>query len=59
MRKLLLTWMSKARTSDKNLVTTEFGTLLRITMLEEKTTLRAQDGDLLIQDALFEYVKEA
>lgn len=59
MRKLLLTWMSKARTSDKNLITTEFGTLLRITMLEEKTTLRAQDGDLLIQDALFEYVKEA
>lgn len=58
MRKLLLSWMSKARTNKEGFVTTESGMLLRVKLLKEKVVMRAQDGDLHMQDVIFELVEE-
>lgn len=58
MRKLLLTWMSKARANKEGFVTTESGMLLHIKPLEEKIVLHALDGDLHMNDVLFELREE-
>lgn len=58
MRKLLLTWMSKARANKEGFVTTESGMLLHIKPLEEKIILHALDGDLHMNDVLFELREE-
>ncbi|MER1998852.1 MAG: TIGR02677 family protein, partial [Lysinibacillus sp.] len=58
MRKLLLSWMSKARTNKGGLVMTDSGMLLRVTLLEEKIVMRALDGDLHMRDVIFELVEE-
>lgn len=58
MRKLLLSWMSKGRTNKEGLVTTESGMLLRVKLLKEKVVMRALDGDLHMQDVIFELVEE-
>lgn len=58
MRKLLLIWMSKARTNKEGLVMTESGMLLRVKPLEEMIVLRALDGDLHMRDVVFELVEE-
>ncbi|WP_342558626.1 TIGR02677 family protein [Metasolibacillus sp. FSL K6-0083] len=59
MRKLLLSWMSKARVNKEGLVLTESGMLLRVKSLEQKIVLQALDGDLHMRDVVFELVKEA
>lgn len=59
MRKLLLSWMSKARANKDGLVMTESGMLLRVKSLEEKIILHALDGVLHMRDVSFELVKEA
>lgn len=58
MRKLLLSWMSKARANKEGLVKTESGMLLRVTVLDEKIILQAQDGQLHLSDVRFELLKE-
>ncbi|MGM9950038.1 MAG: TIGR02677 family protein [Lysinibacillus sp.] len=58
MRKLLLSWMAKARTNKERLVKTETGMLLRIDVLPEKIVLHAKDGDLHMQDVRFDIVEE-
>lgn len=58
MRKLLLSWMSKARANKNGLVMTEAGMLLRVKPLEEKIVLHALDGKLHMRDVIFELVEE-
>ena len=58
MRKLLLSWMSKARANKENLVMTESGMKLRVKPLQEKIVLHALDGDLHMRDVIFELVEE-
>lgn len=58
MRKLLLSWMSKARVNKEGLVMTEAGMLLRVKPLEEKVVLQALDGKLRMRDVIFELVEE-
>ncbi|MER1985775.1 MAG: TIGR02677 family protein [Solibacillus sp.] len=58
MRKLLLSWMSKARANKEGLVKTESGMLLRVTVLGEKIVLQSQDGQLHMSDVRFELLEE-
>lgn len=58
MRKLLLSWMSKARANTKGLVMTEAGMLLKVKPLKEKIVLRALDGDMHMKDVIFELMEE-
>lgn len=50
--------MSKARANKEGFVTTESGMLLHIKPLEEKIILHALDGDLHMNDVLFELREE-
>lgn len=59
MRKLLLSWMAKARSNKEGLVKTELGLLLKVIVFQEKIVLHATDGDLHLPDVRFEVVKEA
>ncbi|WP_235473575.1 TIGR02677 family protein [Lysinibacillus macroides] len=58
VRKLLLSWMAKARTNQQGLVKTENGMLLRVHVLQENIVLHAEDGQLSMPDVRFELVKE-
>lgn len=58
VRKLLLTWMAKARMNKEGLVKTDEGRLIRVQLLETTIVLRANDGDLHMPDVRFEMVEE-
>lgn len=59
MRKLLLSWMAKARSRKDGIVTTEWGLVLKVIVYSGSITLHAADGDLRMPDVRFEVVKEA
>lgn len=58
MRKLLLSWMAKARMNKERLVKTESGMLLKVEVLTDKIVLKSTDGELHMPDVRFEVVKE-
>ncbi|MFB5198410.1 TIGR02677 family protein [Bacillus sp. AFS073361] len=54
IRKLLLSWIGKSMASKNRMVKTDYGLHVKVKLDYEKTiTLKAEDGDLLMPDAIF------
>lgn len=58
MRKLLLSWMAKARTTNEQIVKTESGLILKVNVLNTSIVLNAKDGSFRMPDVHFEMVEE-
>lgn len=58
VRKLLLTWVGKAMLHENQLVQTEFGRTVRVTIQEERVVLRSTDGDLEMPDVHYEFLEK-
>lgn len=56
VRKLLLSWVGKAMLHEDQLVQTEFGTTVRVTIQQERVILRSTDGDLEMPDVHYEFL---
>lgn len=58
IRKLLLSWIGKSMTSKDRIVKTDYGLLVKVKLDFDRTiTLHAEDGDLIMPDAVFEFTK--
>ncbi|MFK4997070.1 DUF2397 family protein [Bacillus sp. N9] len=56
IRKVLLGWIGKAMANENRMVTTDYGLEVKVTLHKErKITLRADDGNLVMPDATFEF----
>jgi uncharacterized protein (TIGR02677 family) len=59
IRKVLLSWIGKSMASKHRVVKTDYGLLVKVTLDDEKMiTLKAEDGDLLMPDAIFVFEEQ-
>ncbi|MCP8969354.1 TIGR02677 family protein [Ectobacillus ponti] len=58
VRKTLLGWIGKSVTAKDSIVKTDYGFLVKVMLDPEKSiTLKAEDGDLVMPDAVFEFAE--
>ncbi len=59
IRKVLLSWIGKSMTSKDRVVKTDYGLLVKVKLDQERTiTLQAEDGNLLMPDATFQFEQQ-
>jgi len=57
VRKVLLGWIGKSMADEKQTVKTDYGLRVKVTLEpERKITLQAEDGNLVMPDAVFEFL---